>query len=476
MSMVQTGSGIKFGTDGWRALMSADFTEANVDLVARAICSHVLKTGRGADGLIVGYDTRNNSRRFAEICAARAVEAGIPVYLPARAIPTPLTAFAILHHKTAGGFMITASHNPADYNGIKFISPLGGPSGPEVTAAIETEIEALGAASAKEELLPMLDLSSVQVLDIFDEYRHHLAGLIDFDSLKKAAMTVAVDPMFGAGHGLLSDILRDEAGCKVIALHDLPDPSFGGSMPDPSPSHLGELKEAVAANNCMVGLALDGDADRFGVIDSEGKALSPNQVLAVLADHLLARGMAGDIVRTVATTHLLDRIGASYGRKVIETPVGFKWIAAEMVSTEVLIGGEESGGLSIIGHMPEKDGLLADLLLAELAAECGGRLMAKFEELLGRHGHFVSKRFDLEIPMAEKEALLSSLKLNPPAELGGVPVETVKDIDGVKLILADGDWVLFRPSGTEPLVRIYVESSDPERFNRLSAAALAISE
>jgi len=345
-----------------------------------------------------------------------------------------------------------------------------------VTQAIEFEIEAVRARDGI--CAPQaLDKDSelLQSLSVLPAYKRQLAELVDFESIRRAAPRVAVDPMHGAGYGILSDLLA-EIGCEVLALRDTADSSFGGSMPDPSPELLRSLNQTVVGRECVVGLALDGDADRFGVIDSTGSALVPNEVIAVLADHLLARGTRGSVVRTVATSHLLDEIAESFGVPCIETPVGFKWIAAEMIERDIVIGGEESGGLSILGHIPEKDGILADLLLLELAIECGGRLRDKYDALLDRFGHYQGKRFDLHLSEEKKLEVLSSLNSDPPSKLGGFEVKAVSAIDGVKLSLAGGGWVLFRPSGTEPLVRVYVEAKTPESFESISKAALAICE
>ncbi|MHB8841568.1 MAG: phosphoglucomutase/phosphomannomutase family protein [Candidatus Aquicultor sp.] len=461
---------IKFGTDGWRAIMNDTFIISNVRIVAQAVADYLKEAGLAGKGIVIGHDTRFFAERFAAECASVMVGNDIPVYMSRRALPTPITAYSIKLYDTAGAIMLTASHNPPEYNGIKFIPEYAGPASPEITATIEKYISAnVDGSGVKTASLEGSDL--VHDIEPFPEYTKHLSTLIDFDRLRRAGLKVALDPMWGAAQGLM-DTLLAEVGCTVETIHNYRDPLFGGSYPDPSEKHLAELKGEVMKMKADLGLALDGDADRFGAVDFNGTYIFANQVLSLVAVHLLKnRGMKGALVRTVATTHLLDEIAKDYSTEAIEVPVGFKYIAQEMMRQPVVVGGEESGGLSILGHIPEKDGLLADLLLAEMVAYEQKPLTEILDGIYEKYGKFYAKRLDIHLTPERKDFLLSELKNNPPQEIAGERVVETRAVDGIKYILASGDWMLARPSGTEPLVRIYIESRDKARFENLEQYA-----
>jgi alpha-D-glucose phosphate-specific phosphoglucomutase len=457
---------IKFGTDGWRAIMNDTFIIANVRIVAQAIADYLIEEEIADKGIVIGYDMRFFAERFAAECAAVMVGNGIKVFLPQRAMPTPVTAYAIKIYDAAGAIMLTASHNPPEYNGIKFIPDYAGPASPEITSKIEKNIE-VNVNSGR--LITGSIENNELVLEIapFQKYTEQLGKLVDFKALKMQKLKVVLDPMYGAALGLMDRLLA-EAGCTVDTIHNHRDVLFGGSYPDPCENHLSELKNEIKRTGADIGLALDGDADRFGAIDYDGTYIKANQVISLIAVHLLKnRGLKGAIVRTVATTHLLDEIANDYGANLIEVPVGFKYIAQEMMKKPVVIGGEESGGLSIQGHIPEKDGLLADLLLAEMMAYEKKPLTESLREIYVKYGRFYSKRIDIQISPETKEHLLEKLKNDPPADVAGDKVIEARDTDGMKFILESGDWFLVRPSGTEPLVRVYIESRDETRFSGL---------
>lgn len=495
---------IKFGTDGWRAIMCDTFILKNVRLVAQAIANYVKeKNGKeevkSQKSLVVGYDCRFFSEDFAEACVHLFTENKISVYLAKRAIPTPVAAFSIKIYQADGAIMFTASHNPPKYNGIKFIPKYAGPATPEITKEIEKNIQqlvplglspsepALSGAEGrsleqsegmqKNENLPQVawqfgekikNNSLLTLIDPFPDYIAHLKNLINLELFRNKALRLVVDPMYGAGLGILDTILK-ELGEEVFSLHNFRDPFFGGSLPDPAPENLQTLRSEVLRHQADLGLALDGDGDRFGIIDSRGEYLSPNQVLAILADYLLRiRGLKGLVVRSVATTHLLDIIAKENGADWIETPVGFKYIGQIMLKEPVVLGGEESGGLSILGHIPEKDGILACLLVAE-AVNYYQKSLSQIleEEVHERYGRYISKRIDVPCPPKTKEKLLHHLQSDSFFEIGGINIQEKVTIDGVKFLLEEGSWLLARPSGTEPLIRVYIESDSKKNFQAL---------
>ena len=447
---------IKFGTDGWRAIMAEDFTFSGVRKVAAAIACHVNAHGGAQRGVVVGYDTRFLSDRFADAAATVLLDKGIRVLRTVRDTPTPVVAHAVRDTGAFGAIMITASHNPPEYNGIKFIPEYAGPASPEITAEIEGFLSDVEVAATH-------NLQS-EALDPTAPYLKHMHTLVDTAAIAKAGIPLFYDAMYSTGRGYLEALLSD---ANLAALHTNPDPLFGGGMPEPKEEFLSELTARVVETKGF-GMATDGDADRFGIIDTNGAYITPNQLIALLLYYLVEyRQFKGAVARTVATTHLIDRIAALYNLPVRETPVGFKYIGECMRKEQVIIGGEESGGLSILGHLPEKDGILACALAAEMRAVVGKPLTAILADLAQKVGPVYSRRIDLHLDNARKNALIERIETAPPANPAGLAVQDVKTIDGVKLILARNSWVLMRPSGTEPLVRIYIESETPELLENL---------
>ncbi|MGE5553226.1 MAG: phosphoglucomutase/phosphomannomutase family protein [Betaproteobacteria bacterium] len=461
---------IKFGTDGWRAVLCDEFTFANARRVTRAVVDYLREAGLTGRGVVIGYDTRFLAERFAAEAAEVCAMAQVPVYLTDGDAPTPVVAHAILEKGAAGALMFTASHNPPEYQGLKFIPEYAGPANPEITARIEHFLAGgdLGTLAANPPVASSPTPGQPAPVGTFDPkpaYLAHLRTLVDLGAIGAAGLRVLYDPMFGTGRRYLPDLL-EEAGCRYTVIHGERDPLFGGETPEPIARHLGELSARVKTGEADLGLATDGDADRFGIIDRDGTYLPANQIIPLLFWHLVRKGVPGGVARTVATTHLLDRLAARYGRTVKETPVGFKYICQAMREEPICIGGEESGGLSIGGHLPEKDGILACLLVAELRATAGRPLKELLAELMREVGPAYSRRIDLRCGEGEKRAIMGGLQEAFPAEVGGTPVTAVDRKDGVKLILADQSWILVRASGTEPLLRVYVEAESPEALER----------
>lgn len=460
---------IRFGTDGWRAIMCEDFIFENVRKVVQAIAEYVKTHGDQEKGIIIGYDARFFSDRFAKVAAEVMMGNGIKVFLPERDIPTPVTAYAVTVKNTAGAIMFTASHNPPEYNGIKYIPDYAGPAEPEITGEIEEHLKQIF-VTKNVSVLPFQDGLQCGMLEYFDpnpEYISHIRSIVDIEAIKKSGLRIAVDSMHASGHGYFEMIFED-LNSELITLRDNRDPLFGGSSPEPVEAHLQELIDIVKSGKADIGLATDGDADRFGIIDKGGRYISPNQVISILLVHLIKnRKYSGGVARTVATTHLIDRIADKYGLQSFETPVGFKYIGKMLREYDLIIGGEESGGLSIGTHIPEKDGILAGCLMAECMAVEGKSFTELLEESMNEVGYHYNRRIDLQYPEEKKSELINRLRHNPPETFAGRQVVGVSDIDGAKVLLSDGSWFLVRPSGTEPLIRVYAEAHDPDSLNKI---------
>ncbi len=465
MSVSSNSGKIKFGTDGWRGIIADDFTFPNVRKVTRAIASY-LETAYTKDRpVLIAYDTRFLADEFAYAAAQVLADIGWTVKITDRDCPTPVIAYNARHLNSAGALMFTASHNPAPYCGIKYIPDYAGPATPEITDTIVANIE--GASDA----LPATNRTErISTFDPKPEYMQFIYTLLDVDKIRSAKLKVKYDALYSTSRGYLDDVLK-HCGCDLESFHTYRDVLFGGGMPEPKGEQLVELVAAVQKDNADIGLATDGDSDRFGIVDEKGNFLTPNTVLLVLARHLIKnRGKKGAIVRTVATTHLLDNFAAKYGLEIYETAVGFKYIGQKMRETTVLIGGEESGGLSIIGHIPEKDGILADMLVAEAIAYEGKPLSQLVAEAIAEaDGPLFNQRLDLHLDDAHKAAVIDSFTKNPPTTVAGVKVKEIGRKDGIKLYLEDGSWILLRPSGTEPLMRVYLETHSPEQQTKIAA-------
>jgi alpha-D-glucose phosphate-specific phosphoglucomutase len=466
---------ITFGTSGWRGIFCEDFTFENVKIVTQAIADHLRAAGAAGQGVVVGHDSRFMGERFARETARVLAGAGIKSFVCDRDTPTPVIAFEILRRKAAAGINFTASHNPPEYNGLKFSPASGGPALPETTGDIENRANAmLGEICYRE--LPLDEAfraGLVEVIDPREPYFAALRKLIDFDAIARSGMTIAVNPMYGTARGYLDTLLR-EAGVAIVTINDHRDPYFGGLPPEPSASHIGDFIKLVRADaKIVLGLATDGDADRYGIVDHDGSFIEPNYILALLFDYLVrVKGKSGDIARSVATSHFVDAVARYHGQQVLETPVGFKFIGEYISQNRILLGGEESAGLTVRGHVPDKDGILACLLVAEMVAVEGKSLTQLLTDLYRRVGEFHTRRENIHLT-PELEAGYGAKVAHPPKEIAGKPVDRVITIDGVKLLLGDGSWVLFRKSGTEPVVRVYAEGSSAGELDQLIKAAEA---
>ncbi|WP_017327233.1 phosphoglucomutase/phosphomannomutase family protein [Synechococcus sp. PCC 7336] len=466
-----TTTAIQFGTDGWRGAIAGDFTFANVRRATRAIACYLDTTYERTRPVLVGYDTRFLADRFARQAAEVLAAEGWKVLVTERDCPTPALAFAARLRRSAGALMFTASHNPSTDCGLKYIPDYAGPATADITDAISSYLERVPDG------LP--DLKGVEVgqFDPRPTYLDCLYSSIDLDRIRAANFSVVYDALYSTSRGYLDEALR-YCLCDVSALHTYRDVLFGGSLPEPRAPQLGEMLAAILQAGAAVGMATDGDADRFGIADERGQMLSPNTVLMVLTRHLAVhRGWKGAVVRTVGTTHLLDRLAAQYGLEVYETPVGFKHIGQKMRELPVLIGGEESGGVSILGHIPEKDGILANLLVLEaMAYEQKPLSQIAAEAIAAAGGPTYTHRIDLRLTPEHKQAAMEQLTVSPPENVAGLDVVNVGSKDGVKLQLGSNAWVLVRPSGTEPLLRISMEADSRDQQEAIARAMRAAIE
>ena len=458
---------IKFGTSGWRGILADEFTFENVRIVTQAICDHIREKGESEKGVVIGYDTRFMGRKFALAAAEILAANGIKAFLCKRDVPTPVIAFEVIRRKAAGGINFTASHNPPEYNGLKFSSSWGGPALPETTGEIERRAnEMMGEMTYREVSLKKgMDERLIEIIEPKESYLKEIREKVDVAVLK--GMKVAVDHLYGTSRDYLDTVLK-EAGCEVVRFHEYPDPTFGGKPPEPSEENIHDLIEKVKSDNTIsIGLATDGDADRFGIVDRGGIYIEPNYIVALLLDYLIrTRKWSGGVARSVATTHLIDRVAARHGIEVYETPVGFKYIGELISEDKLIIGGEESAGLTIKGHVPEKDGILACLLVAEMVAREGKSVTEMLNNLYSEVGTVLTRRVNIHLEGSGLKDRLKTL----PSSFAGLNVDKVVTIDGTKLILSDGSWVLIRPSGTEPVVRLYAESFSQEGLDRLTEA------
>ncbi len=463
---------IKFGTSGWRGVIADDFTINRVRAVTQAIADHLIAQGLKDKGVIVGYDTRFLSERFAAEAVRVLSACGIRSYLSNRDVPTPAVAFEIIRRKAAGGINFTASHNPPEYNGLKFSSAWGGPALPETTKDIETRANALVDRNSVA-AMPLAEAKQKGMVEDSDLRRFYLDDLrkkIDFEPIRKAKLKIGLDLLYGTGRDYLDTLLR-EAGCSVMVLHGTRDPLFGGRSPEPSEENLAELSELLQKGKFDIGLAVDGDADRFGIVDTDGTYINPNQVLALVLDYLCrTRGWKGGAARSIATSHLIDAVAKKHGIEVYETGVGFKFIGDLLVQGKIIFGGEESAGLTVKDHVPEKDGILACLLVTEMVASEKKSIKELLKRLYKEVGTVLNDRINIHITEANRAGV--NLRLNQPlSELGELRVKGKKTTaDGTKYMLEDDSWVLMRASGTEPVVRVYVEAGSEERVKDLIEA------
>ena len=454
---------IRFGTSGWRAVLGEEFTFPNARRVVAAIARVAKATGDPARGLVVASDTRFLNERFVDEASRVLTKEGVRPLRADRDVPTPVVAFAIREKKALGAINFTASHNPPEYNGIKFSTADGAPALPDVTARIEAEIAKTSEADAAP-----APASETPTFDPKEPYLAEIARRVDGAAMRNAGLRVAVDPRFGTSRGYLDEFLA-RAGVDVTVINGHRDPYFGGLSPQCDAPNLVALGKVVVAEKRALGLSTDGDADRFGVLDADGTYVNPNHCLMLLADRLLPRRKPGDgrgVARSVATTHGLDAVAKANGAPVFETAVGFKYIGELLLQDKIVMGGEESAGFTMEGHVPEKDGPLACLLLAELVATSGKTLGTLLSDLFARVGPYWPDRADARLDPALAASIKKRLAENPDA-FAGLKVQSIDRTDGQKLLLGDGRWILFRASGTEPVVRIYAESPDKKETDRL---------
>ncbi|NNE99148.1 MAG: phosphoglucomutase/phosphomannomutase family protein [Pyrinomonadaceae bacterium] len=451
---------IRFGTSGWRAIIAEEFTFESVKRVTEAICSYLKESSSGeTQTIVIGHDSRFMGENFSEAAAAIAKDKGFNVLLCDGPTPTPTISHTIRNNRASGGMNFTASHNPPEYQGIKFSTSDGAPALPEITRRIEELIE--NAPKTDDQ-----DGGQIERFDPCPDYLDDLKTKIRFDVIAKANGQYAYDALWGTGRGYLDKILSDH-GLTVETLRDWRDVTFGGMSPEPGEKQLEPLREKVIEDKLTLGLSTDGDGDRFGIIDSGGKFITPNELIVLLSDYLAeSRGWKEGIARSVATTNLVDRVAKERGIRLYETPVGFKFIGELINKDEIILGGEESAGLSIKGHYPEKDGILACLLAAEAVAARGASLTEQLNDLLNRIGRLESGRIGVLLNEEIARSLKDKLS-QEPSEIGGRKIESINRIDGVKFLFRDASWMLMRPSGTEPLVRIYAETENKKELEVL---------
>jgi len=460
-------SEIRFGTDGWRAIIGKGFTFANVKLVAQAIADYVKGPGSAVkgSGVVIGHDTRFMGSDFAGTVAGVLAANGIKVLLTDGPTSTPAVSLAIKQNNLIGGVMITASHNPPNYSGIKYKAEYAGPADSDIIKPIEsvlgkTPVSELSVEEAQEKgLIKKTDLNSAHL--------KFLKSYLNLSLLNKTKFTICVDVMYGSGDHLIEKVLKD-SGSKVTTIHSENNPGFGGTPPEPIERNLGDLISIMKKGRFSIGIATDGDVDRIGAVSNDGKYITSSQIIALLLIHLVEdKKWKGDVAKTISGSVLIDVIAKSYGLNLHETPVGFKYICKQMQTKDILIGGEESGGIGFKNYVPERDGTLAGLLLLEMMAQRKKSIKQLLADLGKRFGQFCSVRLDMEYPDEKKAKLFSSLKEQPLSNLLGKSVTGIKTYDGVKFIARDKSWLLFRASGTEPILRIYCEADSDAKAKKL---------
>ena len=463
---------VKFGTDGWRGIIADDFTFANVRVAAAAIANYVLEQEDPAAGVAIAYDTRFGSRSFAQVVAKVLSEAGIPVALADQITPTPALSFAVRERKHAGGVMITSSHNPPEWNGVKYKASYGGSGSPSIISAIETYLE--------QPLPTAATPAPITEADFTTPYIEAISRFVDLPAIKASGYRFLIDCMYGAGRGVLAGIFT-RAGIPFVEMRAEINPAFPGINPEPILPHIAETQKRVVAEGCDAGFITDGDADRIGAVDEHGNVVDAHKIFAIILEWLLKhKGWPGGVTRAFNTTKMLDRIAAKYGRKLLEHGIGFKYVCDLMLTEDILVGGEESGGIGISRHLPERDGLLNSLLLAQIMTDekkSLGQLVASLQAEFGEHQY---GRIDMHITEELKQSAISRARAGLP-EIAGLRVERQETLDGIKFYLdnpgcavkpnAAETWLLLRASGTEPLLRVYCESCSTDAVTRILAAA-----
>ncbi|HEY5030701.1 MAG TPA: phosphoglucomutase/phosphomannomutase family protein [Candidatus Angelobacter sp.] len=457
---------IKFGTSGWRAIIAEEFTVDNVRRAVTGIAQYVASRKPSGARVIVGRDPRYMGERFVSIAAEVLSSFGVQPLVIAEPAPTPAISYEVIRSQAEGAINFTASHNPPEYSGIKFSTPDGAPALPEATSAIE----ALIAGNGESVSAPPAAKGTAGTIDPKSAYLVRLKEIIDLPLVRASGLRVVFDPLWGAARGYSDELLRD-AGIPVSTVHDVRDVLFGGHAPEPEGHLLNEMRQKMKETGARIGIATDGDADRFGIVDKDGTFIQPNYIIAVLFDYLVeSRGWKNGVAKSVSTTNMINALAERHGVPLYETPVGFKYIGELIKQDKIAIGGEESAGLSIRNHVPEKDGVLAGLLCCEAVASRKKSIGEQIKDLFGKVGSFYARRENFSLTPEVKAKFTSKIK-NDPTELSGHKVKQAVRADGLKLILDDGSWVCYRMSGTEPVVRIYSEASSEKGLERLATAA-----
>lgn len=481
---------IHFGTDGWRAVISDTFTFSNLrqltQAIADAVASPTWLNGFSKDfhpnpkTMVVGFDTRFLSDRYAVDVARVLAANGFTVYLAQADAPTPVISHAVRFYNAVGGIMITASHNAPRYNGIKLKAAFAGSALPEQCKKVEVFLNDNEAQARGPNLMDYNQAKELKLIQRFNpipEYHQHIRTLIDFEKIAENPQRFVVDSMYGSGRGVIRSILQG-SGCEITEIRGEMNPGFGGVHPEPIARYLGALAGAISTGMGSFGLATDGDADRIGAMDERGNFVDPHKIMAIALKYLVEkRGLSGAVVKTISTTRMINRLAEKYGLKVYETPVGFNHIADYMLKENVLIGGEESGGISFQGHIPEGDGVIMALLLLEIIADSGLTLYELVENLLAEVGPAEYERKDIRLSLpVSKNKMVTSLIEQAPQEIGGQKLIDISTLDGVKYLFEDDSWLLVRPSGTEPVLRVYAEGRTKEMVKEMLAFGECMAE
>ncbi len=462
---------INFGTDGWRAVISDTFTFANLRLVAQAMADYIKEENSNDPSVVIGFDTRFLSDRYAADVARVMAANGVQTWLARADTPTPAISYAVIHKQTTAGVMITASHNAPRYNGIKLKASYGGSAGPSQNKRVEQILRRNQEMVHGPNLMDFEQAVQKEIIIKFDPawaYYEHLGTLVDLDVISEGELRVVADGMFGSGRRAIGEVLM-RTRTRVHNIRHEMNPGFGGIHPEPIARHLGLLMSDIQSGHWDIGLATDGDADRIGAVDSNGNFIDPHRIFALVLRYILEkRGWRGSVVRTVSTTRMVDRIAREHGLDLVETPVGFNHIAEQILENGVVMGGEESGGITVKGHIPEGDGVLMGLLMLEVMADSKAPVHELVDDLLDKYGPAQYARTDIKLkrPVAKSQMVEMLLGL-APSQISGVSLEDVQTTDGVKYYLEDGSWLLIRPSGTEPVLRVYAEAPNDERVRAL---------
>ncbi len=456
---------IKFGTDGWRAIIADDFTYENVAYVAKATAEYYRKHKRIRNGIVIGYDARFSSKEFAEVAARVIASANIRVILSSGIATTPAISLAVRDLKAAAGVVITASHNPGKYNGYKLKGEYGGPSDPADVSKVEAKLPALlKKPSVLQKALPLAELvrkKKVIMKDLHDHYIADIRSKIDIDAIQKSGIRILYDAMHGSGQGVVERILPD-----IALLRQEFNPSFGGANPEPLPPNMPVTIQLMKTGRCDVAIVTDGDADRIGIVDEEGNFVDSHRIFCIILKYLIEeKHMTGEVAKSFSVTTMVNQMCEKYGLTLHETPVGFKYLCRLMVERDILIAGEESGGLGVKGHLPERDGIYLGLLMCEIMAKRKKKMSELVQELFDEYGAKYFSRYDAHLTEKEKNRIMSRFRKNVK-EIAGMPVLSRSDLDGHKFFL-EGGWLLVRASGTEPIIRLYAEADSPEKVERL---------